>query len=495
MHLKPASVLLFEPENYQALYPFSELHPVWELRCGALRLFEKIQQQFPSAELVFHADDARTMHLRSFLMRFFPEYAATLTANTFAIKPTKTSVEEPVHASAERASTPSVATAASAAVSDVLVLQGNVLPTQALWQTLARDVEQLRDEHPSKPLVFVHRGHPFAAWIPQAVFLESDFMPDTHQLSQLRGALYDAAHEVSVDAHIVTHLWDALRWNGEAIADDERFFKANAWETHGTHGAYTPASEIPQGFQGTSDAVFQGVFMTNPERIYCAEGVRIDPLTVLDASKGAIILGTGAHVMAQSTIVGPCAIGEFSTVKIGTRLYENTSLGEHCKVGGELKNTIIQAFSNKQHDGCLGYSFLGEWVNLGAGTNVSDLKNNYSRIRVQLPREASADAVRTPVETETGQTSLGMLCGCHAKSGINSMFNTGTVIGVGANIFDGNYPAKYIPAFSWGGRKDSPAFELDKALELARTVMARRKRSLTAPETALLRASHTRAWG
>jgi UDP-N-acetylglucosamine diphosphorylase/glucosamine-1-phosphate N-acetyltransferase len=146
-------------------------------------------------------------------------------------------------------------------------------------------------------------------------------------------------------------------------------------------------------------------------------------------------------------------------------------------VGGEIENSIMLGYSNKQHDGFLGHSYLGRWVNLGADTNTSDLKNNYGTIRVTLNGE----------EVNTGRMFLGSLIGDHSKTGINTMLNTGSIIGVAANIFGGGFPPKSIPSFSWGGSDGFETFRLDRALELARTVMGRRKVEFTDADARLLR--------
>jgi UDP-N-acetylglucosamine diphosphorylase/glucosamine-1-phosphate N-acetyltransferase len=164
-------------------------------------------------------------------------------------------------------------------------------------------------------------------------------------------------------------------------------------------------------------------------------------------------------------------------VKVGAKIYGDTSIGPLCKVGGEIENSIVLGFSNKQHDGFLGHSYLGAWVNLGADTNTSDLKNNYGNVRVQLGGEA----------IDTGRMFLGALIGDHAKTGINTMLNTGTIVGVSANVFGAGFPSKSIAPFSWGGAEGYQRFEIDKAIELARTVMARRNVTFTDADETLLR--------
>ena len=220
-----------------------------------------------------------------------------------------------------------------------------------------------------------------------------------------------------------------------------------------------------------------GAHVVNPGNIIAGTGCSIKPGVVLDASRGPIILGNNVEVMANAVVVGPCFIGDHSTIKIGAKIYEKTSIGAWCKVGGEVEGSIILGFSNKQHDGFLGHSYLGQWVNLGADTNTSDLKNNYGQVRVTFPWG----------QVNSGTMFLGSLIGDHSKAGINTMLNTGTVIGVGANVFGGGFPSKSIPSFAWGGSHGFVEYDRDKAIQTARTVMLRRKITMTDAEEALLR--------
>ncbi|MCC7437272.1 MAG: hypothetical protein IT211_02120 [Armatimonadetes bacterium] len=220
-----------------------------------------------------------------------------------------------------------------------------------------------------------------------------------------------------------------------------------------------------------------GAHVVNPANIIVGEGCSIQPGVVLDASGGAIVFGNNVKVMANAVVVGPCFIGDNSTIKIGAKIYEKTSIGSWCKIGGEVEGSIILGFSNKQHDGFLGHSYLGEWVNLGADTNTSDLKNNYGQVRVTFPWGG----------VNSGTMFLGSLIGDHSKTGINTMLNTGTVIGVGANIFGGGFPPKFISSFAWGGSGGSEEYDRNKAIQTARTVMLRRNVAMTDAEEELLR--------
>jgi len=159
-------------------------------------------------------------------------------------------------------------------------------------------------------------------------------------------------------------------------------------------------------------------------------------------------------------------LGEHAVLKMGAKIYGPTTIGPGCKVGGEVNNSVLFSNSNKAHDGFLGNSVIGEWCNLGADTNNSNLKNNYGQVKVWDMAQNDSQA--------TGLQFCGLLMGDHSKAGINTMFNTGTVTGFCANIFDGGFPPKYIPSYSWGGQKNAPKFELDKAIEVATRVFERR---------------------
>jgi UDP-N-acetylglucosamine diphosphorylase/glucosamine-1-phosphate N-acetyltransferase len=211
-------------------------------------------------------------------------------------------------------------------------------------------------------------------------------------------------------------------------------------------------------------AAHPGVHFVEPARIRLGAGARVDPGTVLDARDGAIALGPGTHVMAGCTVCGPVGTGSGCIVKPAARLLEGVSLGPVCKIGGEVDATIVQGWSNKQHDGFLGHSYLGCWVNLGAATDTSDLKNDYGPVRIVLAGKP----------TETGRTSVGSLVGDHTKTAIHTRLNTGTVIGVSANVLGSDFPDKEIPSFTWGGGATREEYRVGKAVRVAAAVMARR---------------------
>jgi UDP-N-acetylglucosamine diphosphorylase/glucosamine-1-phosphate N-acetyltransferase len=199
--------------------------------------------------------------------------------------------------------------------------------------------------------------------------------------------------------------------------------------------------------------------------IFLEEGAKVE-CSILNASTGPIYIGKNAEVMEGSIIRGPFALGEHSALKLGTKIYGATTIGPHSKVGGEVNNSVVFGFSNKAHDGFLGNSVIGEWCNLGADTNNSNLKNNYGQVKVW--NYGKKDYV------STGLTFCGLIMGDHSKCGINTMFNTGTVVGVNANIFGAGFPSTHVPSFSWGGAGDSTEYKIKNAFEVATRVFERR---------------------
>jgi UDP-N-acetylglucosamine diphosphorylase/glucosamine-1-phosphate N-acetyltransferase len=224
--------------------------------------------------------------------------------------------------------------------------------------------------------------------------------------------------------------------------------------------------------------VHSGAILLGKKDIIIEEGAVIKPGTVLDAKNGPIYIGKNVEVLSQSTIMGPACILDGSLIRIGAQIYENTTIGPVCKIGGEIEGSIIHSYSNKQHSGYLGHSYLGSWVNLGAGTINSDLKNTYGEVKVQVGTE----------QINTGLSFVGLTMGDHSKSAIGTTFNTGTVVGVCCNIFGIGFPPKYIPSFSWcGEQKPFTEYDIEKAIDVARLVMARRNVELIDVEADLFR--------
>ncbi len=214
------------------------------------------------------------------------------------------------------------------------------------------------------------------------------------------------------------------------------------------------------------------------DNIFLEEGAQVS-CAILNAQSGPIYIGKNAHIMEGAIIRGPVTIGEGSTIKMGAQIYGPTAIGPDCKVGGEVKEVVIMGHSNKAHDGFLGNSIIGEWCNLGAGTTVSNLKNNYSNVRMW---DYNTKGMR-----DTGIQFLGLVMGDHSKSGIQSTFNTGTIVGVGANIFGSGIPPKFVPSFTWGGASGLVTHRIEEALNTAKHVMARRDIPFTEEDDSILR--------
>ncbi|MBL6874809.1 MAG: glucose-1-phosphate thymidylyltransferase [Flavobacteriales bacterium] len=199
--------------------------------------------------------------------------------------------------------------------------------------------------------------------------------------------------------------------------------------------------------------------------VYVEEGALIENCHI-NSSEGPVYIGKNAHIMQGSMLRGPFAICENSIVKMGAKIYGGTTVGPFCKVGGEINNSVFFGYSSKAHDGFLGNSIIGQWCNLGADTNNSNLKNNYDDVKIWN--------YGSETFSQTGLQFCGLIMGDHSKCGINTMFNTGTVVGVGANIFGSGFPRNFIPSFSWGGKSGFIIHKLEKFFSTAEKVMKRR---------------------
>lgn len=257
----------------------------------------------------------------------------------------------------------------------------------------------------------------------------------------------------------INRLWDLFQLNGQQI-------KADA------------ASMSDMGSEEPSADISEHAVLENRDRIIIEEGATIEPGCVLIARKGPIYIGKNARIMSGSHIRGPVAICEEATVKMGAKIYEDSTIGPVCKVGGEVNNSIFHSYSNKGHEGFVGNSLIGQWCNLGADTNTSNLKNNYSTVRITNWSDHE--------EIETGQQFFGTAMGDHTKTAINTQLNTGTVCGVSCNIFSGDFPPKFIPSFSWVGSNVIQTYKIDKAFEAMEAMMARRDVSMSDPYRQML---------
>ena len=227
----------------------------------------------------------------------------------------------------------------------------------------------------------------------------------------------------------------------------------------------------------TSQPIPSGVHAIQEENIFIEKGATIS-YSSLNASKGPIYIGKDSEIMEGSLVRGPFALGENSILKMGTKVYGATTVGPFCKVGGEINNSVLFGYSSKGHEGFLGNSVLGEWCNIGADSNTSNLKNNYAEVKLWNYQEERF--------TNTGLQFCGLMMGDHSKCGINTMFNTGTVIGVSTNIFGSGFPRNFVPSFSWGGAAGFTTYQIKKVFEVAKVVMKRRGLELTETDKKIL---------
>lgn len=219
-------------------------------------------------------------------------------------------------------------------------------------------------------------------------------------------------------------------------------------------------------------------FLGDKKDLFIEEGAEIE-FSTLNTKTGKIYIGKNAEVMEGCNLRGPITLGEGSKFNLGAKIYGATTIGPHCKVGGEVSNIVIFGYSSKGHDGFIGNSVIGEWCNFGADTNSSNLKNNYSHVKLWN--------YRTKAFEDTGLQFAGLIVGDHSKTAINTQLNTGTVVGVASNIFKEGFPPNLVENFSWGGFKGDEKFKLDKAYEVAERVMSRRKVALTDDDKAILK--------
>lgn len=226
-----------------------------------------------------------------------------------------------------------------------------------------------------------------------------------------------------------------------------------------------------------SEPIPKSVNVIAPENVFIEEGAKLEFVT-LNASTGPIYIGKNAEIMEGSLIRGPFALCEEAQVKMGAKIYGATTIGPFCKVGGEVNNSVMFGYSSKAHDGFLGNSVLGEWCNVGADSNNSNLKNNYEEVRLW--------SYETENFAKTGLQFCGLMMGDHSKCGINTMFNTGTVIGVSTNIFGAGFPRNFVPSFSWGGASGFTTYLTKKAFEVAKVVMSRRRVDFTEIDARIL---------
>lgn len=306
--------------------------------------------------------------------------------------------------------------------------------------------------------------------MPQNIMINASYLPNAELVEMVKSLESNQAifHNEQVIAffseeNIEVENFDSFQpveYQGECIVIE------NTWDIFSkNHVAIQDDFDIVTNNR-KSQPIPATVNVINAENIFIESGAKLNFVT-LNAESGPIYIGRDTEIMEGSIIRGPFALGDHAIVKMGAKIYGATTVGPHCRVGGEVNNSVMFAYSNKGHDGFLGNSVLGEWCNLGADTNNSNLKNNYAEVRLW--------DYNTEGFARTGLQFCGLMMGDHSKCGINTMFNTGTVVGVSANIFGSGFPRNFVPSFSWGGSSGFITYKTEKAFEVAKIVMERRQ--------------------
>ena len=323
---------------------------------------------------------------------------------------------------------------------DNFVVNGAVLPNSELCKL----INDLNNNE-----AFQKNGELIAARLDRLQFQNLMEDNDIEELVgfELEGATFD----------VINNVWDIFSLNNKAIHDDFKLL------TEGRTSA--PLSKTNQ-------------IIGDASLIFLEEGAIVE-CAILNTKKGPIYIGRDAEIMENCTIRGPLAMCEHSLLKMGAKIYGATTLGPHCKVGGEVNNAVLFGYSSKAHEGYLGNSVIGEWCNIGADTNTSNLKNTYEEVKLWDYTKNSF--------AKTGLQFLGLIMGDHSKCGINTMFNTGTVVGVSANIFGAGFPRNFIPSYSWGGPQGYETYDIKKAFYTIERVFARRELTLNQEDRAILK--------
>ncbi|WP_299122651.1 GlmU family protein [uncultured Tenacibaculum sp.] len=303
----------------------------------------------------------------------------------------------------------------------------------------------------------------------QNVLLNASFLPNKSLVEVVKGlkenqAVFRGDDVIAFYTADTQEEVDFSKYEQIEFEDDIVQIK-NTWDIFSLNDAAIRADFdlITEGRQ--SEPIPETVNCINRADIFVEKGAKLT-YAVLNASTGPIYIGKDAEVMEGVVVRGALAMCEKSVLKLGAKIYGATTLGPYCKVGGEVNNSVLMGYSNKGHDGFLGNSVLGEWCNLGADTNNSNLKNNYAEVKLWN--------YETGRFAKTGLQFCGLMMGDHSKCGINTMFNTGTVIGVSANIFGSGFPRNFVPSFSWGGASGFTEYKTNKVFEVADVVMKRR---------------------
>jgi UDP-N-acetylglucosamine diphosphorylase/glucosamine-1-phosphate N-acetyltransferase len=427
-------ICIYEDDGYKWFGPLTNTRAVWSLRCGAWTLEEKIRKHFKD----------------------FPIY------NHVRLTLRELSLENGIDAELLN---PEIKG------DQWLFINGRVILTK---QSVTKIINRKQDT------VFTVNGKT------AAFLISNDYLKliDTQSGEPIDSALLQAVNTVEIEGELIDYPWQLVSTAAEQISADLELAES---------GNYIEPSPKPWVNVSVLDKLqIVGDFEVQPGVVIDAgkhtvrieKGVRLGAGVVLDASEGPIWLAEDAKIETGALLMGPVYIGSGSIVRPGARLSDGVCLGPQCRVGGEVSQTIFQGYSNKQHSGYLGTSYIGSWVNLGAATDNSDLKNNYRPISVLINGEI----------IDSGDLHVGVFMGDFCRTAIQTRLNSGTVIGVCCNLFGADFPEKNVPAFTWIGSDGSFEYRLDKALDTIDTMMRRRNKELTPALEKVLRDIHKKSY-
>lgn len=401
-----ASLIFFEDRQVDNFYPLTLSHIVGELRCGIVRLAEKWCRRFSATNVYY----LTRPELRDFLTE-----NSGLTTSVGQLK-----------------------------TAQVLLVNPRFLPDDEIVESLKEGDTQIAFKSGDVPVALrLNSDSVELKSILEAA--DQGYERTTARIEEIATALN--ASEVELTRF--DYLWDLIRHNAQQIIEDFQLSQTSI---------VTRQQAVPD----------PDCLVYHWDDIYLSPGVRVDGQVVLDARGGPIYVGPDAVICAHTRVEGPAFIGAGSQL-VGGRIREGCSFGPQCRVGGEVEESIFHGYTNKYHDGFIGHAYLGEWVNLGALTTNSDLKNNYGSVKVELPGGL----------LNTGQSKVGSFVGDHVKTGIGTLLTTGMVIGFGTNLFGGGLAGqRFLPGFLWGGKDGFVEYELKKAVETAEAVLPRRGREL-----------------
>lgn len=418
------TIIFFEDNTTDSLYPLSLSHTTAELQCGILSLGDKWSIRIAHDEVRLLTRRYLAGHLRSSLSRRVNDFDAIDANRLVLINPRFVANNETAAKIASEAGE-------RAYVVDGVVVAQTVAAGSALVSSLneyARGVSSGKPDNGCYDIIC-----DYARQLPQE----------------------------EVKLHSVKYLWDIVHHNGSEIESDFQFL--------------IPELSFSQMFEDSE--IDEDALIYNVDDVYVGKDCRIDGQVVIDARSGPIYIGEKVIISPHTRIEGPACIGEGCQL-VGGKIRSGCSFGPYCRIGGEVEDSIFHGYSNKYHDGFIGHAYVGEWVNLGAMTTNSDLKNNYGNIKVELPSGV----------INTGLNKVGSLIGDHSKTGIGTLLTTGMVVGFGVNLFGGGLSGgSALPSFVWGGKDGFVEHRVDQAIATARAVFSRRGKNLGVEEEELFK--------